>query len=108
MYRRTYFMCKENIKDYVKNGLLRLATGQSNDAVKLVFADELPNQDELERMDLFNVSEIKRVKGGGVEIKLFDRQKAFEKLFEYAISDDDENAAQSLLEALKTAEDNEN
>lgn len=100
-------MCKEDIKDYVKSGLLRLATGQSNDAVKLVFADELPNQDELERMDLFNVSEIKRVKGGGVEIKLFDRQKAFEKLFEYAISDDDENTAQMLLDALKSGDNHD-
>ena len=84
-------MCKDDIKEYVKNGLLRLATGQSNDAVKLVFADEMPNQDELERMDLFNVSEIKRVKGGGVEIKLFDRQKAFEKLFEYVSGEENEN-----------------
>lgn len=31
-------------------------------------------------MDLFNISEIKRVKGGGMEIKFFDRIKALEKL----------------------------
>lgn len=31
-------------------------------------------------MDLFNISEIKRKKGGDIEIKFFDRLKALEKL----------------------------
>lgn len=31
-------------------------------------------------MDLFNISEIKRKKGGDVEIKFFDRLKALEHL----------------------------
>lgn len=31
-------------------------------------------------MDFFNISEIKRKKGGDIEIKFFDRLKALEKL----------------------------
>ncbi len=33
-------------------------------------------------MELFNISEIKRKKGGDIEIKFFDRLKALEKLGE--------------------------
>ena len=33
-------------------------------------------------MDLFNISEIKRKKGGDIEIKFFDRIKALEKLLD--------------------------
>lgn len=56
----------------VAAGLRRLAFGSCSDAVYLVFADELPPVDVIGKLDLFNVSEIKRVKGGGVEVKLFD------------------------------------
>lgn len=66
---------------YVKTGLSRLAFGSVNDAAALVF-DEQPSYEKIMRADLFNVSEIKRVKGGGVEMKFFDRQKALEKLVE--------------------------
>lgn len=84
----------------VAAGLKRLAFGSCNDAVYLVFADELPPSDVISRLDLFNVSEIKRVKGGGVEVKLFDRQKALEKLFEFENTCSDRGNAASLIEAL--------
>ena len=55
---------------------------------------------------LFNVSEIKRVKGGGVEVKLFDRLKALEKLFELENSFSDRDKANDLIKALSdSAED---
>ena len=57
-------------------GLRRLAFGSSTDAVKLAFSDELPPPDIIGSLDLFNVSEIKRVKGGGVEIKLRSEDKS--------------------------------
>jgi len=89
----------------VSAGLKRLAFGNCSDAVYLVFADELPPSSVISGLDLFNVSEIKRVKGGGVEVKLFDRQKALEKLFEFENSYSDRSSAESLIEALtKTAE----
>lgn len=84
----------------VVSGLKRLAFGSCTDAVYLVFADELPPPSVISNLDLFNVSEIKRVKGGGVEVKLFDRQKALEKLFEFENTCSDRGNAASLIEAL--------
>ncbi len=84
----------------VKAGLERLAFGSSNDAVYLVFSEEMPTPEKISSLDLFNVSEIKRVKGGGVEVKLFDRQKAMEKMYEFASNDSSSAAASNLLEAL--------
>lgn len=63
-------------------GYQRLAFGCISDAVCLLFSDEV-SREEIEKMDLFNVSEIKRKKGGDIEIKFFDRLKALEKLAEY-------------------------
>ncbi|MDE5770420.1 MAG: terminase small subunit [Ruminococcus sp.] len=92
----------------VSAGLKRLAFGNCSDAVYLVFADELPPPNVIERLDLFNVSEIKRVKGGGVEVKLFDRLKALEKLFELENSFSDRDKAVDLINALSaSAEDGE-
>ncbi len=84
----------------VTAGLKRLAFGNCCDAVYLVFADELPPAHVISGLDLFNVSEIKRVKGGGVEVKFFDRQKALEKLFELENSYSNRDSAASLIEAL--------
>ncbi|MBR6419058.1 MAG: terminase small subunit [Oscillospiraceae bacterium] len=85
-------------------GLARLAFGAANDAAKLVFADEMPSDSTLSALDLFHVSELKRDKGGGVEVKLFDRQKAMERLLECAASADSAAAASALLAALSGAE----
>ncbi len=83
----------------VVSGLRRLAFGSSADAVKLIFRDEI-SDDEIEHLDLFNVSDIKRPKNGGLEIKFFDRQKALERLLE--ISElDDSSGASSFLTALE-------
>lgn len=60
-------------------GYHRLAFGCVSDAVRLLFDDEL-TKDKIDGLDLFNVSEIKRQKGGAIEIKFFDRLKALEKL----------------------------
>ena len=84
----------------VSAGLKRLAFGNCTDAVYLVFADELPPPSVIERLDLFNVSEIKRVKGGGVEVKLFDRLKALEKLFELENNGSAGDKADALIKAL--------
>ncbi|CDD52605.1 terminase small subunit [Ruminococcus sp. CAG:379] len=63
--------------------------------------------EQLSRLDLFNVSEIKKVKGGGLEIKFFDRQKALERMYEYASSADSGATARSLLAALAGGGDGE-
>lgn len=81
-------------------GLKRLATGSTNDAVKLIFSDDLPSGKFIDNLDLFNVSEIKRDKNGGVEIKFFDRQKALEKIFEIKNTSGTQSNAESFLKAL--------
>lgn len=95
---------KKNDAALVTEGLRRLAFGDINDAVRLAFSDELPSPAELQRMDLFNVSEIKRVKGGGVEIRIFDRLKALERLYDYAHAGENGEMAASLLAALTGAD----
>ncbi|MCR5717431.1 MAG: hypothetical protein K6F80_00135 [Oscillospiraceae bacterium] len=87
-------------------GLEKLAFGKVNDAVTLAFADEIPPAEILSKMNLFHVSSIKRVKGGGVEVQFFDRQKALERLYEYAKDDAAGQSAASLLAALTGGNDN--
>lgn len=60
-------------------GYYRLAFGCVSDAVNLIFCeDNLPT--DFDKLDLFNVADIKRQKNGCIEIKFFDRIKALEKL----------------------------
>lgn len=94
-------------RSQVMAGLERLAFGDTRDAALLVLREEPPTQEEIMKLDLFNVSEIKRVKGGGVEVKLFDRQKALEKMMEYAANTDQRAAAKSILNALAGADEDE-
>lgn len=84
---------------YVKTGLSRLAFGSINEAAALIFSDDI-TRDDILRADLFNVSEIKRDKNGGVEMKFFDRQKALEKLVELDPELREVSAAQEFLEAV--------
>ena len=55
---------------------------------------------KLPSLDLFNVSEIKRPKGGGMEIKFFDRLKAIDKLRELAVEQDNKEKT-SFFDALE-------
>nr|DAZ14583.1 MAG TPA: Terminase small subunit [Caudoviricetes sp.] len=87
-------LCRESIAEEIKAmgkrrssslceiaavGYRRLAFGGIADAVSLLYMDN-PTREQLEHMDLFLVSEIKRPKDGSMEIKFFDRLKALEKL----------------------------
>ena len=88
-------------------GYQRLAFGCISDAVRLLFSDEV-SPEEIEKMDLFNISEIKRKKGGDIEIKFFDRLRALEKLQDIWSTkrDDEESSLYSAIEkgarALRT------
>lgn len=84
----------------VISGLRRLAFGNCADGILLAFSDEPPTAESLQGLDLFNVAEIKRVRGGGVEIKMFDRLKALEKLYELECELADRGRASALAEAL--------
>lgn len=84
---------KENTfsDEEVRAGLRRIAFASSADAVRLLLSDNYEDIDA-EALDLFNISEIKRAKGGGIEIKFFDRIKALEKLGEFSGSIRSDNA----------------
>jgi hypothetical protein len=82
----------------VEKGLMRLAFGSVADAMRLMLCEDSLTADEIEKLDLFNVSEIKRPKGGGLEIKFFDRLKALERLDK--ISGGEEHSQSSFIQAL--------
>lgn len=89
----------------VRAGLERLAFGDINDVIKLAFSEDSMTENEISSLDLYNVSEIKKVKGGGIEIKLFDRQKALEKLWEIENTADINSSAESFFNAIKAGAD---
>lgn len=97
-----------SMQTLVLSGLARLAFGSAKDAVKLVFSEEMPSEETLAKLDLFQVSELKRDKGGGVEVRLFDRQKALERLLECAVNADSSAAANALISALSMPQEEAN
>ncbi len=78
-------------------GFRRLAFGDIRDAVRLLFCDEV-NPRMLRNMNLFAVSEIKRPKGGGMEIRFFDRIEALRLLSELESAG---GGADELLRAIE-------
>ena len=84
----------------VCDGLRRLAFGEITDAVSLLFEPEEEIIEKLPKLDLFNVSEIKRPRGGGMEIKFFDRLKAIDKIREM-VNEKSDNSPTSFYEKKK-------
>ncbi len=82
----------------VERGLHRLAFGSVADALKLMLCESELSAEDIEKFDLFNVSEIKRPKGGGLEIKFFDRLKALERLEKLGTGEG--NTQSSFIKAL--------
>ena len=82
----------------VEKGLRRLAFGSVTDALKLMLCEDALTAEEIEKLDLFNVSDIKQPKGGGLEIKFFDRLKALERLEKMGAGE--ENTQSSFVQAL--------
>lgn len=90
-------------RDEIIAGYRQLAFGNISDAVKLACSDENAAANT-EKLDLFNVSEIKRPKNGGLEIKFFDRIKALEHLEEMCLTVDDDSALPFYKALEKSAE----
>ena len=85
----------------VISGYRQLAFGSVADALRLVYSEENPDKFEMEGLELFNVSEIKRPKGGGIEIKFFDRLKALEHLEAMCDGGKDDDSALPFYMALE-------
>ena len=68
--------------------LTRVAFGKANDCIKLAMEEDCP----VEGLDLTLLAEVKRSKGGVVEVKLLDRLKALELLADLAGRQDAEES----------------
>lgn len=90
---------KRTEKTDIISGYYRLAFGCFADAVSLLFKEDI-TAEELQKMDLYNISDIKRKKGGDIEIKFFDRIKALERLEEITLQNE-KGTALSLLGAIE-------
>lgn len=90
---------KKTTKQRVEQGLLDLAFGDISDAVLLLYLSDEEVLERLPKLNLFNISEIKRPKGGGMEIKFFDRLKAIERLAD--TTDQSTDGGFSFYEALQ-------
>lgn len=90
---------RQTTQNDIAIGYQRLAFGCISDAICLLFSDEVSSE-EIEKMDLFNIAEIKRKKGGDIEIKFFDRLKALEKLQDTRTGNGD-TAEASLYSAIE-------
>ncbi len=95
---------KKTNEKKVEKALLQLATGDVSDAVLLLFLSEEEALQKVPKLNLFNVSEIKRPKGGGLEIKFFDRIKACERLRDGSPAAEGEEL--SFYEALEKSAEN--
>lgn len=79
-------MLAQEKEEDVLERITALAFGKANDAVKLVFLDpEQPEQlEEIGKLDLSMVSEVKRSGNGSVEVKLLNRIALLELLTQLA------------------------
>ncbi len=68
------------LSSFIIKGFERIAFGSINDSVSLILNHQNLSPSSINNLDLFNISEIKKSKDGGFEIKFFDRLKALEKL----------------------------
>lgn len=92
---------KKALANMATTGYYKLAFGSIADAVSLLYADN-PTKEELSKMDLFSVSEIKRPKDGSMEIKFFDRLKAIEHLEKET---EEESTARDFFDAIGKSAD---
>ena len=83
----------------IRCGLKRLAFGNIDDCVRLVMCGA--DEEEIRRMNLFSIAEIRRTKDG-LELKLFDRLKALAQL-DTMTRRDREDSASAFFEALDQA-----
>lgn len=81
-------------------GLYHMIFSKPSDALKLLYREN-PTDGELEALELYGISEIKRTKDKSMEIKFFDRVKATDKLSELLNSSGELNSSGGLLDAMR-------
>ena len=98
--KRCAAMLKSVYENNAVSGMYRLAFGRTGDALRLLYHED-PTDEELDALDLSSVAEIKRTKDKSMEIKFFDRVKAFDKLNESLHVSAEQNSAGGLIEAMR-------
>ena len=93
----------EELENTGYSGLKRIAFAPVNDAVLLMAQLGEITAETIKPLDLFPVSEIKLPKGGGCEIKFYDRLKALELLLACEQNQDSAAQTSSFYQALENA-----
>jgi len=97
------------LREDVIDGYRRLAFGTNRDTLRLMFLDETHSRSALEKLDIFNVSTIKRDKNGAVEIKFYDRCDALERLEAFCAPVQGNEGAKMFYDAIaRSVEGGEN
>ena len=95
----------ENIRSIYEStavcGLYRLAYGGVGDALTFI-SREIIREEDLQRLDLRNVAEIKRT-DKGIEMKFYDRMKAVGQLGELLSTGVESKGSAGLLDAILTS-----
>ncbi len=92
---------EEPLQTEVLAGYRRLAFGAVTDALKLIFMEETPTEEFLEQLDVFNISDIKRPKGGGLEIRFFDRCEALRRLEALGGAEEADGGMKTFYDAIE-------
>ena len=87
--------------------LKRLIFCRPNDVLILALKSQELNENQIEKLDLFQISEIKKLKDGGFEFKFTDRIKAIDCLMSLIDKMSDKSGVDDFLKAL-SLEDGEN
>ena len=98
---------KDQILSLAITALKRLIFCRPNDVLILALKSQDLSENQIENLDLFQISEIKKLKDGGFEFKFTDRIKAIECLISLLDKMDDDSGAENFFRAL-ALEDGEN
>ena len=93
---------KEKIFKLTITALKRMILYRPNDTFKILEKQENISDEEIEKLDLFHISEIKKLKDGGFEFKFIDRIKAIETLLSILDKTKSNTQISSFLKALTT------
>lgn len=95
--------CGEEKTSASRRALAHLAHGPINDAVQMLMEGEDGRVSDTSGMDLFCVSELRKLKGGGMEVKFHDRIRALEALLELEREEKEGKARKGSAEGLYRA-----
>jgi len=93
------------LREDVIDGYRKLAFGTNRDTLRLMFRDDTPSPHALSRMDIFNVSTIKRDKAGAVEIKFYDRCDALRHLEAFCAATEGREGVKAFYDAIARSVD---